>query len=280
MQAKTTALFLALMLTAGALQLHYDTRVEYFADRRAFVTLPDGATLKVLSFGYSNLVADLLFIWAIQFYSATHLTNRFDYVEHIFNVITDLNPRFKAPYLVGSWIMGLEGGRYRMAIRLLEKGARNNPDEWIFEYDAGFYAYRELKDLALAEKLFKQAAQRPNAPQLIKRKWAHLVYMQDNLDFAFNLWKELESSATDQLSRDSAFHHLYQIDFERDRLVLQRAVTAFRNRFGRNPAELEELRRRGILKEVPLDYQSQPYIYDPRTGEIRARRDYKWKSSY
>lgn len=280
MQAKSLALFLALILTAGALQFHYDTRVEYFADRPAFVTLPDGDTLRILSFGYRNLVADMLFIWAVQFYSATHITNRFDYVEHIFNVITDLNPRFKAPYLVGSWIMGLEGKRFPMAIRLLEKGARNNPEEWIFEYDAGFYAHRELKDVDLAERLFKKAAARPNAPQLIRRKWAHMVYMQDNLDYAYRLWKELEKSAKDQLARDSAFHHLYQIDFERDRLLVERAVGTFRKRFGRNPAELEELVRRGMLNEVPRDYQSRDYIYDPRTGSITARRDYKWKSSY
>mgnify|MGYP001439626797 CR=1 FL=1 len=68
MQVKALALFVALTLTAGALQFHYDTRVEYFADRQAFLALPDGNTLKVLSFGYRNLVADVLFIWAIQFY--------------------------------------------------------------------------------------------------------------------------------------------------------------------------------------------------------------------
>ncbi|MDY0297113.1 MAG: hypothetical protein RB296_07335 [Acidobacteriota bacterium] len=280
MQAKGLALFVALTLTAGALQFHYDTRVEYFADREAFLALPDGNTLKVLSFGYRNLVADVLFIWAIQFYSATHLTNRFDYVENIFNVITDLNPRFKAPYLVGSWIMGLEGGRYRMAIRLLEKGARNNPEEWIFEYDAGFYAYRDLKDLELAEKLFRQASERPNAPPLIRRKWAHMVYMQDNLDYAFQLWKEFERTAKDQLARDSAFHHLYQIDFERDRQQVEKAVREYRRRFGRTPADLEELRLRGLLREIPRDYQGREYRYQRESGTIRARRNYKWKSSY
>lgn len=277
MQARTVSLFVILVLLAGVLQYHYDTRVNYFSDRQAFIALPDGATLKILSFGYRNLVADMLFIWAIQFYSATHLTNRFDYIEDVFNVITDLHPRFKAPYLVGSWIMGLEGKKFHMAIRLLEKGSKNNPDEWIFDYDAGFYAYRELKDVALAERLFRRASQRPNAPHLIRRKWAHMVYMQDNLEYAFNLWKELERGAKDQLAKDSAFHHLYQIDFEMDQRKIEQAIQEFRGRFGGNPDSLAELSSRGIMREVPRDYSGQPYRYDSRSGTISARRNYQWK---
>ena len=277
MQARTVSLFVILVLLAGGLQYHYDTRVNYFSDRQAFIALPDGATLKILSFGYRNLVADMLFIWAIQFYSATHLTNRFDYIEAIFKVITDLHPRFKAPYLVGSWIMGLEGKRYHMAIRLLEKGSKNNPDEWIFDYDAGFFAYRELKDVALAERLFKRASERPNAPPLIRRKWAHMVYMQDNLEYAFNLWKELERTAKDQLSKDSAFHHLYQIDFEIDRRSIQAAIREYQRRFGGNPDSLAQLSRVGIMGRVPVDYSGDSYLYNHRKGTISARRNYQWK---
>ena len=135
-------LFIVLMVLTGYLQHIYDSHRNYDAAREIFVTLPEGKTLRILSFGYQNLVADLLFIWSIQFYSDYNLTNSYDYLEQVFDTITDITPKYKEPYIVGSWIMALEAGDVRMAIRLLQKGARNMKEEWIFDYESGFYAYK------------------------------------------------------------------------------------------------------------------------------------------
>ena len=91
MSPKWWFVFAVLILLSGFLQFSYDTRIDYFAEKETFISLPSGNTLKILSFGNSNFVADMLFIWSVQFYSTLNLTNRFDYIEDIFNVITDLN---------------------------------------------------------------------------------------------------------------------------------------------------------------------------------------------
>ena len=98
-------LALSALLLGSVMQGRYDSTVDYFSDRSAFVSLPSGRSLRVLSFGYQNLAADLLFIWSIQFYSTTYLTNRFDYLERVYDTITDITPLYKDPYIVGSLIM-------------------------------------------------------------------------------------------------------------------------------------------------------------------------------
>lgn len=266
-----------MMILAGFLQFKYDSRVDYFAEKNVFVALPSGKTLEVLSFGFKDLTADMLFIWAIQFYSTYNLSNRFDYLENIFNIITDLAPQYKEAYIVGSWIMALENKDIEMAIRLLEKGSRNMSNEWIFDYEASFYAYRNLKDYDRAVEYLQNAAKRPEAPNFIRRKEAHLIYMKDDLSQAYAMWTEIYNSAKTRLDKDAAFKHLYQIKFEMDEKMLENALEQFKKKYIRYPADLTQLVRAGILKNIPLDFTGQNYIYDPNTGKISAIRMFKWK---
>lgn len=265
------------MALARFLQYKYDASTDYFAEKNVFVTLPSGKTLKILSFGFHELTADMLFIWTIQFYSTYNLSNRFDYLENIFNAIIDIEPRYKDVYIVGSWIMALEAKDIEMAIRLLEKGSRNMPDQWIFDYEASFYAYRDLKDYDRAVKYLQEAAKRPGAPSLIRRKEAHLIYMKDDLSQAYAMWVEIYNNATSQLDKDAAFKHLYQIKFEMDKKNLEFLLEQFKQKYTRYPADLTQLVRAGLLKAVPKDFTGQNYIYDPQSGKISAIRMFKWK---
>lgn len=276
-KAGLLSLFVIFMVLAGVTQHYYDAAINYTEEKNVFVTLPSSESLKILSFGFQNLTADMLFIWAIQFYSAYHYTNRFDYIENVFNLITDLHPEYLEPYLVGSWIMALEAKDIRMAVRLLEKGSRNIPEEWVFDHEIAFYAYKELKDFDMAEKYFKRASEKPGAPSYLKRRWAHMIYLKDDLVSAYNLWVEIANSAKTRMEQDAAKNHLYQIKMEMDKKLVKERSQLFKNKYNRFPTNLEELRAYGFIKEIPTDFKGKPYSYDPETGKISARKSFKWK---
>ncbi|MCX6554052.1 MAG: hypothetical protein NTZ12_03410, partial [Candidatus Aminicenantes bacterium] len=168
------------LLLAAVLQNRYDSTIHYLGERSTFVSLPSGKALRVLSFGYQNLTADLLFIWSIQFYSTYYLTNRFDYLERVYNTITDITPQYKEPYVIGAMIMAIEASDIPMALRLLDKGSQNNKNEWIFDNEAGYYCYKSLKDMNKAKYYYQRASSKPNAPDFLKRMIAHMIYLQDD----------------------------------------------------------------------------------------------------
>lgn len=269
--------FLAGLLLAAGMQNRYDATVNYFGDRGIFVSLPSGQALKVLSFGYRNLAADLLFIWSIQLYSTTYLTNRFDFLERIYGTITDITPQYKEPYVVGSLIMVYEARDIPMALRLLDKGTRNNPGEWYFDHDAGYYSYKFLKDYAKAEFYYNRAAAKPSAPAFLKRMNAHLVYLHDDPKVAYRMWLDIYDHARDNLEKESAFNHLYQIKAESDLAMLQDRIGAFRQKFRRWPANLRELVVSGLLPGLPSDFSGNEYKYDPEKGAVTAARVFRWK---
>ena len=269
--------FICLLVLVSHFQASYDEKIDYFSEQNTFVILPPGKTLRILSFGFRNLIADMLFLWSIQFYSSYNLSNRYDYIEHIYTTITDLTPQYADPYIVGAWIMALETKEYKMAIRLLEKGSENNKDDYIFDYEAAYYAFDNLKDYDLAEKLFKRAAERANAPAAIKRNWAHLVYMQDKLEFAWNIWADINKNAKTRIEKDASFNHLYQIKYEMDKKFLEEKIEQYKKRYKKYPPELEDLKRVGLVKSVPGDFRGNMYIYNPVTGKLKAKKVFKWK---
>jgi len=263
------------LLLAAGMQNRYDSRVDYFAERSAFVSLPSGKALKVLSFGYHNLAADMLFIWAIQFYSTPYLTNRFDFLERVFDTISDISPRYRDPYIIGALIMVYEAGDVAMALRLLEKGSRHNPDEWFFDNDAGYYSYKFLKDVDKAETYYKRAAAKPGAPAFLKRMNAHMVYLSEDPKVAYGMWLDIYNNARDPFEKDMAFNHLYQIRAEIDLAQLKERIARFRERSGRWPTSLAELAGPGA---GPFrDLQGNEYIYDPAKGAVTAAKVFRWK---
>jgi hypothetical protein len=271
------AIVLSLLLLAAFFQNRYDSTIDYFGDRSVFVSLPSGRSLRVLSFGYQNLCADLLFIWSIQFYSTYNLTNRFDYLERVYDTITDITPLYKDPYIVGALIMAFEAKDIPMALRLLDKGSRQIEKEWFFDHEAGYYSYKYLKDYKRAQDYYARAAAKPNAPPFMKRMKAHMVYLQEDPRVAYRMWLEIYNQAADRVEKDAAFNHLYQIKAEIDLPFIRQNIARFRDKFRRFPASLAELAGRGMTAAIPRDFSGKDYQYDPLLGAVKAQRVFKWK---
>jgi len=280
MKVKLLIPFAIIMLLVAFLQYSYDSKIGYFTERDVFFALPSGKILKVLSFGNQSFLADMIFIWSIQFYSTYHFKNRFEFVEDIFNIITDLDSQHKIAYYIGAIIMTLEAKEFNKAIKLLQKGSKNMKNEWVFDYESAYIALKFLKDYELAEKYYFQASKNPDAPALIKRMGAHMVYMQDNLNYAHNLWMEILKNAETELEKNVAKNHLYQIKFEMDKHFLEQKINSFKDRYGRFPKNLNELRKKGIIKQVYRDFDGNNYVYNSKQGKIQAKKVFRWKKYF
>jgi tetratricopeptide (TPR) repeat protein len=262
------------------MQIVYDQNRDYFSERRVFLSLPKARNLKILSLGFDHFVSDLLYIWAIQFYSSYQIKNRFDYIEHIFNLITDLNPGYRDVYHIGSIIMAKEKGDVEMAIRLLLKGARNLPDEYFFYFDAGFYALWDLQQYERARNLFQKALEVPSIPKkrrlLLKNMIAHTLFYANDLRASFNAWLNIYRSE-DSLphQRNVARTRLYTIKADLDIGTIREAIRRYLEKNRRLPDTLGTLVAEGYLSEVPRDFFGYEYLYDPRSGKVEARKAFK-----
>lgn len=233
--------------------------------------LPNGKHLRLMSVGQASLLADAIYIWAIQYYSNYERKDRYRYVEHVFgDVIAELDPHYIDPYWMGALIMTVEAGDLEAGLRLLDKGIANNPDQWILPYLAGWEAYRGGK-LQRAAAYFAAAAEIPGAPHAVRRMRAGVVSRAGNLRLALELWEEVRvDPESDPASVVIAERQVRSLTARLELQTLQSAVERFRVENGRYPERLEELRDRRYIPALPRDPQGRGYSYDPRSGRVSS----------
>jgi hypothetical protein len=231
--------------------------------------LPNGKYLRVASLGHAGTVADMVYLWAIQYYADYTQADRARYVEHVFgSVIPDLDPRFVDAYALGALILAVEVRDLEAALRVLQRGIRENPDQWILPYIAGWECYHAGRP-DLAARYLAQAAGIPGAPAVLVRNQAGMVARSGDLRGAWAVWRDIhEDPGQDESTRRIALARMNDLEVRIELGELQDAVATFRGRTGRIPSGAEALVRAGLILEAPVDPDGEPYRIDPSTGVV------------
>ncbi len=262
-------------------QVKYDANTNLFSGKDKHLMIPSAKTLKIVSFGNVNFVADLMYIWAIQFLSTRSIKNRYDYAYQIFDIITDLNPKFIDLYFIGSTIVGVNAKKPLKAIELLQKAKKHIKDNYYFDYDSGYFAWYYLKDYQLAKKLYLQMSEYKELPGLLKNFWINMDIKEANTTKnekkAFKLWKEIEKNTKSKSKRESAKAHLLQLKHKIDKAEIVILIKKFKVLYNRLPLTLDELKIKLKIKNIPLDYIGNEYKYDPKSGKLSLEMEESWK---
>jgi tetratricopeptide (TPR) repeat protein len=236
----------------------------------SIIYIPSGKYLKYATFGYSSMMADLVYLWAIQYYSDYTIAERYDNLDHIFAIIAELDPHYLDPYEMGAIIAVYEARDPYLAFKVLDRGLEKNPQQWIFPYQAGHYAAMTLKDYELAREYYKKTMEIEGAPDIAKRLYADAAFKSTDYETAWQNWLEVYRTADDERIKKIASNHMYQVKTSRDIAKLEDAIERYRQKFGRLPEELTQLVRSGILDSIPKDLDGKDYFYNPQTGEVES----------
>lgn len=236
----------------------------------SIIYIPSGKYLKFATFGYSSFIADLIYIWAIQYYSNYSIPDRYDNLDHIFSIIAELDHRYLDPYEIGALIAVHEAKDLSLAFKILDRGLEKNPDQWIFPLQAGHYAQMMTKDYELARKYYKKTMEMDGAPVITRRLYANAAFKIMDYKTAWQNWLEIYQTTEDKRIKKIASNQLYQVKAALDVKTIKEAIEKFKERFGRNPTEQAQLVKHGLLDSLPKDLDGKEYIYNSQTGEIRA----------
>ncbi|MCD6454608.1 MAG: hypothetical protein J7L62_04835 [Candidatus Aminicenantes bacterium] len=234
--------------------------------------------VKYFSLGYDNVIADTVYIWAIQYFSSAEIDfrTRESNLRKFFEAIWSLDPKYLETYSTAALIANYDFANPRLAIELLMEGYKRNPDAWELLSEAAFYAFKYAKDYQLAHELYLKAYQIKPDPYFLSMA-AGMLEKKNLFKISWQYWWKVYKTDKTGYFRKAAERHLYKLKSKMDIDALSKAVREFKRITGRLPLSLEELRTKGLVKEIPLDFYGDPYIYDPETGKIKPRREHLWK---
>jgi hypothetical protein len=230
------------------------------------VYFPSGRFLGEISAGQKELIADYLWLRALQYYGAHRQTDRqYVWARHIFDVITNLNPRFVEAFRFGALVLASDAGEVKAGIDLLKRGFHANANRWQIPFDLGFLYYLAREDL-LAAAYFRRAGELAGAPEQVER-FAAFAYQRGGRETnARELWLQMRETATNTTTREIADYALRDLDLAAAMAQIDSSSAAFRAAHGSRPRSVTELVRAGFLQRPPEDPFQRGFLIDPQTG--------------
>ncbi len=166
--------------------------------------LPNGEALELISFGYKNLLSDILWFNTISYFGKHHKGDKnIRWLFHMCDLVTTLNPQATYVYEFGATMLAWEGEDVVSSTKLLDKAINTYPQNWKFYYLRGFnYMYFD-KNEESAKNDFIKASQLPDAPPLVARLAAKKVARLDNPEEALEFLREMILEAKDPVARSA-----------------------------------------------------------------------------
>ena len=232
---------------------------------RKLLYLPSPEILQLVSLGNSGLVADLFYLWSIQYYSKYQPHERFLYLDTVYDLITDLDPLYHDAYRVGALIIQLpttdEEIHKKAVIRLFDKALRNMPSNHEIAEAAAWDMYIRYRDRIEALRYLKSAADIPGSPHRLKRFLT--VWSEDGQEWSFenalSYWQEVRDEAETDYDRAVCEKQIYRLFASRDEELLNPMLQDWQARHGDCPDSWQILVDAGWLQEIPVDYFGRTY---------------------
>lgn len=273
MKSRVTQFLCGLGLLAGASGVLHVLDQERTAVARAeqLAYLPKGDYLKLAVLGYRQVVADLIWLQAVQHIGAKRDTQLgYTWTYHAVDVLTDLDPTFVAPYQATGLFLGVLVGRHDEGLAILNKGSRHNPSNWQLPFLAGYISYYERCDAAGAGEFFRMAARIPGSPAYLPQLAARMTVESGDPTAALEFLDRFSRSVSDERLRDALFRRMKEILQEQDLRFLEESTRRYRLKYGQGPTKLEDLMLHGIIPQLPVDPLGGQYEIDNLTGAVSA----------
>jgi tetratricopeptide (TPR) repeat protein len=265
----TTILGVVLVTALGlsALVLRRIDQLRVGATLEEVLYVPSASTLKRMSLGYNGLLADVYWTRAVQYFGRKHQVRPDNYslLAPLLDITTELDPHLLVAYQFGSIFLSQrppEGaGQPDKAVALVERGIRENPNEWRLYYNLGWIEY-DGQDYAAASRTFARGAQVAGAPPALQVMEAAAAQHGGEVQTARLLWSQIYSTTEDKSIRATAIKRLQALRVDEDVAYLDGVLNRYKQTVGHFPANWAELRSAGWWGPN-LDPLGHPYAIRP-----------------
>ncbi|MCX5754221.1 MAG: hypothetical protein NTW97_11385 [Candidatus Krumholzibacteria bacterium] len=206
---------IAMAVAALALLVAASRGVEGLAQKKhrlEVLYLPSGQFIEQASLGYRDLSADVLWLRMVQYYGGYRMgENDIALFARLVDVITELDPQFVYAYVFGALIIAQDLGEFKQGIGFLEKGIRNNPEDWRLPFELGFLNYVYARDYPKALFYFEKAARLPGAAPQAARFAAFVAAKAGYVETSIAMWEEIARTSDNTYIRELAERYIAKL---------------------------------------------------------------------
>lgn len=239
--------FAALFPLSSFLEKNRPPLPENFADQDLAL---QGANLKGYALGFEGLIADWYWMQSLQYLGNKLMNSKEDLS---LDNLQSLNPRLLYPYLDNATTLDpqflsvyeygavvLPAINVEQAIKIAEKGIKNNPGEWRLYQHLG-YIYWKKSDFQKAAETYGQGAKISDAPPFMKMMAVRMKSEGGSRDTARAVYRQMLEETTDEQIREMAALRLLQLDSLDEREAVRPILKDFQEKNGRCTNDWREI---------------------------------------
>ncbi len=237
------------------------------------------STLKKISLGYKELVADIYWLRALQYFGGKrHESQNPDLLYKYFDILTDLDPKFINAYRFGGTFLaeprpyGL--GDIEKGTMLFDKGRKNNPDNFRIPLEEAFVYYLYERNYEIAAELFDEASEKPGLSSFrrasIKGMAASAHTYGGNRQLSKKIWREIYDNTTNEGRKNFAQRNLNELSTMDMEDGLTAALREYIKRYNSEPKNIETLKDAGIIKKIPQEPLGGKFIIADKLKAVKS----------
>ena len=211
-----------------------------------------GEKLKGYSFGFEGLIADWYWMRSLQYIGKKVLKSKEKnnlnlenlkplnprLLYPLLNNATNLDPKFLEVYSYGAIV--LPAINPEQAIKITEKGIKNNPDEWRLFQHLGFI-YWKLKKYEKAAEVYEKGSQIKDSPRFMKLMAAKMRNEGGSRETARQIYQQMLAEAQNTQTEENARFRLMELDSLDEREEIQKVLDQFKEKEKRCPKNWREI---------------------------------------
>lgn len=153
--------------------------------------LPSGKFVEQLSLGYREVVADAVWLSAVQYYGDFRKGNHdLKYFRGLIDITTTLDPHFIFAYVFGALVVSEDVGAFDEGMDILKQGMAHNPASWQLPFEIAFLNFINRQDTQMAARYFELASRMPGAPEYTRRFAAFVYSKAGDTESSIRMWEE------------------------------------------------------------------------------------------
>jgi tetratricopeptide (TPR) repeat protein len=281
--------FVAVFALSNFLETNRPEMPEGYADEDISI---QGEKLKGYMFGTEGLAADWYWMRSLQ-YIGEKLANSkqkaidlgdlrplnpkllYPYLDNA----TTLDPQFMAAYSYGAVVLPAIDSE--LAVKFIEKGMKDNPDEWRLYQHLG-YIYWRSKNYGKAAEVYEKGSKIKDAPPFMKAMIATVQNEGGSRETARKIYQQMLDETEDTNIIENAKIRLLQLDSQDETDAIRKTLQQFKektNRCANNLKEILPLLRNVKLpngKDFRIDKQGNlvdpsdaPYLFDKEKCDVK-----------
>jgi tetratricopeptide (TPR) repeat protein len=255
-----------------------------------------GATIKRMSLGLDALAADVYWIRTVQYFgrkmidssqplsAAASQNISMDLLAPLLNVIVTLDPHHIPAYRFGA--IFLPERDLAAAVALLEKGIRENPNEWRMYQDLAYIYWQagngktgeeQAGYYAKAAEWYQKGSEVPGAMWWLRDLAGYMKIAGGSREMAYAIYTNYLNS-DDENIRNQAILRLKQLRSLDDMDIINEALVQYRKATGSCPTDLRPLASVFRAKKLnvnddrlPLDPDGFSYDLDTETCKAKLQ---------